>query len=73
LINMDSTKMNLDFKVDEDDKKKLNVSFDAPARDMSFEIKLAFSAENFWGMRLFCIGGCRFPRGMQRESLNGKN
>lgn len=68
LVNLDRASMNLDLEVDEHDKKKLNVSFDAPVRDMSFEIKLAFKAENFWGMRLFCIGGCRLPRGMQKGS-----
>lgn len=66
LVNLDSAKMNLDLEVDEHDKKKLNVSFDAPVRYMSFEIKLAFSAENFWAMKLICMGGCRLPRGMQK-------
>jgi hypothetical protein len=68
LVNLDRASMNLDLEVDEHDQQKLNVSFDAPVRDMSFEIKLAFSAENFWGMRLIMIGGCRLPRGMQKGS-----
>jgi hypothetical protein len=68
LVNLDSAKMNLDLEVDEHDKQKLNVSFDQPVRDMSFEIKIAFTAESFWGMRLMMIGGCRQPRGMQKES-----
>lgn len=68
LVNLDCANMNLEYEVDEHDKTKLNVSFDAPTREMSLEIKVAFYAENFWAMRLFCIGGCRLPRGMQKES-----
>ncbi|MCP1601450.1 hypothetical protein J2S82_003407 [Aeromonas caviae] len=65
LVNLDSAKMLIDVEVDEHDKTKLNVSYSPPVREMSFEIKLAFKAKSFWEMRLMCIGGCRFPRGMQ--------
>ena len=68
LVNLDRANMNLECEVDEHDKTKLNVSFDAPIREVSFEVKVAFYAESFWAMRLFCIGGCRLPRGMQKES-----
>lgn len=59
---------NMKVEVDEHDKTKLNISFDAPARDIDIDIKYAFSAETMWRLRLKCIGGCRLPRGMQKES-----
>lgn len=57
---------NMSVSVDEHDKTKLNISFDAPIHDIDIDVKYAFSAETMWRLRLMCMGGCRLPRGMQK-------
>lgn len=57
---------NMSVSVDEHDKTKLNITFDAPIHDIDIDVKYAFSAELMWQVRLMGIGGCRLPRGMQK-------
>ena len=59
---------NMSVSVDEHDKTKLNITFDAPIHDIDIDVKYAFSAELMWQVRLMGIGGCRLPRGMQKGS-----